>query len=251
MAMGVLVSVGCDLPLSPEAQSHLDASVAAYDSGDAQGTVRNADAVLAETKTGLGASKARYMRALGLVAMRDYNRAGPELEKVRASGYEELRIKANDTLGEIAYLQGRDDQARAYFKEALRGCAADVAPAGHANYRLGCLLQRVGDWTNADLHFQRVTYYFPKTKMAARAKQRVRARAWTVQVGAYHDSVQARTDAKKFARLNIPVRVEPVLRDGKLVYLLQTGRWPTFAPAVAKLPAVRNITSDAFLAVTR
>lgn len=249
----LLMAGGCTGDtIRPETRRTLDAALRAYRADDPRQTIRHANQVLGRETRGEGAMQAYYLRGMALYQLKEYRPAREDLQRVYDHGRNpDLRIKASDTLGELAYLQGELDLAARLFQEVLDQAPDGERPTDHARFRLGCIRQRQGRWAQADVQFEKVLYYFPKTKLARQARERVRGRSWTIQVGSYKTKKNANTAAARFRQANLRTYVEPVLRDGTLVFLLQVGRWGQFEAAESKLPSVRKLKSDAFPHVAR
>jgi tetratricopeptide (TPR) repeat protein len=238
--------------LSPQGQSQLKSALGSYQSDDNAATVRHADAVLAETTRGPGAMQAYYLRGMAKYRQKNYDAARADLQVVVARSDDDALLgRALDGLGEIAYRLGQDLQAVDYFRRALQKIDETKAPADHSHYRLGCALQRVGRWTEADLHFQRVMYYFPQGELARRSRHRANARAWTIQAGSFSQRDKAHQAMAAWKAKPWPVRVEPALGERQMTFLLEVGRWTQHEQAIKELPAIRQVQSDAFLTVTR
>lgn len=246
-------AVGCiDARLSPQAQQHLRAAQQAYEAGENTRVVTEADQVLRES-TGESALQAYYLRGMARYRMKQYEPAERDLAEVaRRSDENSLRVRAMDALGELAYLQGEMTRSAGFLKDVLRQTPPGEKPGDHAHFRLGCIRQRQGRWEEADLHFHKLMYQFSDSSLAESARQRVGARKWTIQVGAYEEHETAQQQIPRYQIHNMPTpRIEPVLRDGRLVFLLQVGRWDEFSPAAESLGSVRTLEPEAFVTVTR
>ncbi len=248
-----LLSLGCsDGTISPQAREHLDIGLRAYQAGDNRRAIAQADAVLSGGSQGSLAMQAYYLRGMAWYRLKDFDKSQNDLEQVdRKSNNTQLRVRAMDSLGEIAYL--RDDMSRAknYFDQVVELAGRGQRPVDHAHYRLGCILQRLGKWQDADVHFQRVIFLFGQSTLAKQARERVNGRKWTIQVGSYSERHNARNAAGLFSREKMKTYIEPSIRDGRMAFLLQVGRWENFEQAAGQLEAVRRMKADAFLQVTR
>ena len=249
----LLATIGCSgEQISPQVQRQLDAGLQAYDAGDNRATIEYADTVLRENLRGAGAMRAYYLRGMARYRLKEYPAAERDLEQVyNRTKSSDLHVKAADTLGELAYLRGEMPLAASRLQEVIDQTSAGVRPWEHAQFRMGCVRQREGRWKDADLHFEQVMYHLPKTALAKQARRRSRGRKWTIQVGSYKKKQNAVSEAGRFRAGRMKTFIEPVVRDGALVFLLQTGRWDRYEQAEAQLPSVREMKSDAFLYVTR
>lgn len=238
--------------ISSQAKEHLDSGLRAYRAGDNRQAIVQANTVLSGGSQGSLAMQAYYLRGMAWYRLKDFDKARSDLEHVdRSSTNVQLRIRSLDSLGEIAYR--RDDMLRAesYFGQVGKLTERGQKPADHAHYRLGCVLQRLGRWQEADVHFQRVIFLFKPSALTKLARVRVNGRKWTIQVGSYDKRYNATVAAKLFRQANMKTYIEPAIRDGKMAFLLQVGRWEKYGQAAGQLQAVRRMKADAFLQVTR
>ena len=197
--------------------------------------------------------RAYYLRGMARMRMGRLDKAAVDLKRVYDFvKYDDLRIKAADALGEVRYLQGRMADAEELFREVLDDTDRDKHPCDHAGYRLGCILQRQGKWAESRTYYRRVLYDFKGSDLAARARKRSTAAAWTIQAGAYENRKNAEDASGRFTKTGLQIAISPELRNSReLVYLLLIGRWKRYQSASGSLPAVRKIEPEAFLTVTR
>lgn len=251
--MALLVSAGCaGEQIAPETRRKLDAAQADYGVKKYQDVVRYTNEILRNEPRGEGAMQAQYLRGMALYRLKEFAPSREDLQRVYdRTRNADLRIKATDTLGELAYLRGALEEADRLLTEVLDQTPEGERPGDHARFRRGCIRQRQGKWTEADVEFEKVLYQFPNTPTADKARRRARGRSWTIQVGSYDSKSNANAAAPRYRQAGLRTYIEPVMQDGKLKFLLQVGRWGQYEIAEGNLPAVRRITSDAFLHVAR
>jgi len=249
----LLSAVGCvENPITPADQRNLDSAVRFYDSGDDARTIKNANAVLMKHTSGDMAMQAYYLRGMANFRGGDYPAAVNDLKiVVRNAPNEELALRAKDAMGELAYRNDDLKLAETYFKDVVEGTPQTKRPADHARFRLGCILQKQGKWSQADLYFQRVIYLFPKGNLGREAGKKVGARKWVIQAGSYRKNENAEELAAKLRKSGFDVAIKPESQNEKLVFSVLVGRWNNYDSAVGKLPAVKKVRTDAFLRVTR
>ena len=256
-----LFCLGCsEGTISPQAKEQLDSGLRAYRAGDNRQAIAQANTVLSGGSQGSLEMQAYYLRGMAWYRLKDFDQAQSDLEQVdRRSKNVKLRIRAMDSLGEIAYR--RDDMLRAesYFGQVIELAERGQKPVDHAQYRLGCVLQRLGKWQEADTHFQRVIFLFRshqvglpgQAKLLRQARARVNGRKWTIQIGSYKKRYNASVATKPFRQANMKTYIEPAIRDGRMTFLLQVGRWEKYGQAAKQLKVVKRMKADAFLQVTR
>ena len=239
--------------LSPGAQQQLNQALLAYRAGDDQKTLACTNFVLMESKKGYGAMQAYYLRGLARLRKGQLNTSALDLRHVYSRApYDSLRLKAADALGEVLFKQGKMQEAATLLQEVLSETLPRQKLRDHASYRLGCILQREGRWSESRKHFRRVMYEYRKSGLANLAEQRSVASAWTIQVGAYSSRQQALDSSSVYTSLGHKIYVaEDIHKGTQLVYLLLVGRWNSYRQARASLPAIKQIESGAFLKVTR
>ncbi|MDY6913578.1 MAG: SPOR domain-containing protein [Planctomycetota bacterium] len=245
-------SVGCADQLSPQAKQLLQSGCSAYNQGDDEAVIRQMDAFLRDNDSSSHSGKAYYLRGLAKYRLKDLDGAKADLREALArTDSEDVRAKASLTLGELAY--EADDMAMAehMYRMAQSNIEQGKAPSDHAHYRLGCVLQRQGRWADADIEFGRVTYFFNGSELAKRAGRRTHCTSWTIQAGAFRRKGSATAAAAKLVSKNTLAVSRGVLYDGKPMFVVQVGRYPTYEQAIAELDKVKSKTGDAFVTVTR
>jgi len=86
--------------------------------------------------------------------------------------------------------------------------------------------------------------------LARRSKQRLHARAWTVQAGAYTKRANAAAALKKMKQQLPDARIERFMAGRQLQFVIKVGRYPSYEQAVAALSNVKAMQSDAFVTST-
>ncbi len=248
----VAALTGCNGEATPEGKILLQNAAAAYGNGQYEATVRNVDAFMIENAKSSRADEAFYLRGLARYRLKQYDAAVSDLEQA-IDRTKIARIKSNslNALGDIAYDRNNMVLAGHLYEQALENTERGKKPADHSCYRLGCTLQRQGRWAEADPYFQKVIYFFDGSELAKLASRRVNCVAWSIQAGAFEKKANAEKAAAEFAGSGIQATALPVVESGKLVYIVQVGRYATYEQAVATLDKVRKTKGDAFVVTTR
>jgi tetratricopeptide (TPR) repeat protein len=191
-----------------------------------------------------------YLRGLAHAQMLQAPQAQADLEAAMdRSGHAELKAKAAAALGELAMSAGDAASAQQWYCKSL-ALEDRRSPADQAYFQLGLILQRQGQWQQADIQFSRLVFFF-EGELARQARQRMQSRAWTVQAGCFDSRTRAQGLADRLNQANLAASVAPVLEQGKLAFSVQVGRYNTYEQAQAQLPAVARLAQGAQVVVTR
>lgn len=252
LATLLLACVGCQESLSPQAKQWLQSGYTASAAGQHQAVITNADAFLSEYGRSKRADEAYYLRGLAKYHLGDPSGAREDLKAALArTNKPELQGKAALALGDLAWEADDMTTAVDMYQMALDHMDRSVRPADHAAYRLGCVLQRLGRWREADLPFSRVMELFPDSELANRSSRRVHGRAWAIQLAAFADRGGAQDKVNALAGQGVQTSVLPAMGDSKPTFVVQTGRYPTWEQATAALPSIKRLQPDAFVTATR
>lgn len=247
----LLLAAGCEMPLSPHAQGQLNAGYQSYQSGDNVATVSQMDAFLHENSRATRADEARFLRGLAQYNLKQYDRAKADLEQVVAHTKDpELRARASMALASLSYDTGDLAMAQNMYRHALDNLPPNHEKRAEAYYRLGCVLQRQGRWSQADQEFHKLVYYFPNSEPAQRAGRLINSTAWTVQAGSFSKMQYAKAAAAKLQAQGLAARTAPVMTPKGLLYVVQVGRYSKFEQAAKIVAQVRQIQPDAFIVAT-
>lgn len=249
-ALAVLAAAcaGCDSSAGPEARKLLVMSSAAYEQGDDQAVLRHAGAFLTDHAATKEADVAYYLRGLAKYRLRDVGGSRADLQAaLDRSQRRDVRVGALKALGDLAYEGGDVAAAEGMYSQALKDAEPRKPPEDELRYRLGCILQRRGQWEAADGHFDYVLHVYQATDVARRAEQRLRCRTWTIQAGAYARKALADAEAARLRRGGLAARTG-VLRPGSaLQFAVHVGMYGTYDQAAAGLGDVRRHRADAFI----
>ena len=245
-------STGCVEPVSPEARQLLVDGRAAYDCGEDATVLRQTGQFLDAHARSPLADVAYYLR--GLAYLRTQNRPAAQADlqaALAATKRQDIRLGSQKALGDLAYEDGDFAAADTLYRQAQAECAPAARPADEIGYRLGCLLQAQGRWTEAAEQLDRVSHVFAGSEIARRSERRLRCVAWTVQAGAYEKKASADAEVARLRAAALPANTRAVLVDGKLRFFVQVGWYDTRDKAAASLPPVRKLCPAAFVIPSR
>ena len=244
---------GCTNDLGPQAVQLLESGKAAVQAGDAAAGRRDLDAFLKDHSESRLAGEAYCYRAKARLALGD--RAGARADFTQAAGLLQDKMLAAQSLLALCAMAEEDSDlpaAERMARQAVERLDLGQKPADEALWRLGCLLQKLGRWEEADTRLDRLIYLFPDTPQAHDATKRVRSTAWTIRLAVLPDRPAAAAEAQRLARQHgLAASVREDLVDGRLVFRVEADRYATYEQAVAALPAARARTPDAAVVPTR
>ncbi len=248
----VAAFAGCNGEATPEGKILLQNAAAAYGNGQYEATVRNVDAFMIENSKSSRADEAFYLRGLARYRLKQYDEAAGDLEQaIDRTKIDHIKSNSLNALGDIAYDKDNMVLAGHLYEQALENTERGKKPADHSCYRLGCALQRQGRWAEADPYFQKVIYFFDGSELAKLASRRVNCVAWSIQAGAFEKKANAEKAAAEFTKNSLHAAALSVVESGRLIYVVQVGRYVTYEQAVAALDRVRKMKGDAFVVTTR
>ena len=265
MTLGLLLSIGCNADgLTAQQQANLDNALDAYRTNETSTTIAQCNVLLQQEPsfTQRGFLKARYLRALAHIRLKNVPAARRDIEQVLTAlddpmkfkfpnQADDLEVKSRDTLGELDFQANNFESAKGHFEFVLKAIAPESQPADHAAYRMGCIAQRQGRWSQADTYFQQLHYFNANSPMAVEAKRRSFAKTWCVQLGLYGNYANATAYAARLTQAGWKARCVPLARQSKSVYALRVGQWNTYNEAKLQLPRLRTLERDAFILPNR
>jgi tetratricopeptide (TPR) repeat protein len=254
VALGLLLLAagGCVQHASPEAMKLLAEGRDAYERSADQTVIAKTSEFLAHNAQTAEADVAYYLRGLAYYRTKDLPAAREDLKRSAAGAQQkDLHMKVIKALGDLAFDTGDADWAETLYREALDEMDLKAPPADEIRYRLGCVLQLKGNWWDADSQFGRLGHDFPDSPPARLGERRTRCRAWTFQIAAFDRKDLADSESARLAKVGLATAVHPAVVEGKLRFMVQAGRYDTYAGADDDAPAIRNAAANAQLVPTR
>lgn len=240
-----LASLGCQGPAGPGtlAEARLD-----YDAGRYRDALSGAERVAKMTEPPLR-DEGAYLA--GIAAARADQPAKAERYLARASRADDPALAA-DAAAELGlFYRSRGNHAGAIraFEQAARGLTGD--DRAQALFYAAVAQQRLGRWTQARTNLLAARAAATDPALRARIGDQLNVTGYTVQLGAFADTDNARRAAAdllaaaRAARLSPPVLARGVDRLGRPLTLVQVGQFATFDAAVR----ARNLLDlpDAFI----
>jgi len=245
---------GCNAhgQLPVEAKRLLENGKDAYIRGDDSTVIHDMDAFLKNHAESARADEAYYYRARSRYRLQDYGGAKADiLQTLARTKHEAIRASSLIVLGDVGYDTGDMQLAEQTYREALSLIPQESPPADYVLFRLGAGLQRQGKWDEADRQFDRLDYVFPGSDLSRLAARKIRATAWTVQVGAYQRRAGAEAGAAKFRAQRFTPEIRPARDGGQPFFVVCVGRFQSYDKAAEALKALQPLQPDAFVTVSR
>lgn len=244
--------VGCVEHASHDAMKLLTEGRDAYEQSDDQAAIARTSEFLAHNAKTAEADVAYYLRGLAYYRTGKLPAAREDLKRSAARARQKnLRLKVLKALGDLAFDTGDMDWAGTLYAEALAEMDPKAPPGEDIRYRLGCVLQRKGQWWDADSQFDRLQHDFPDSRAARLAGQRIRCRAWAFQLAAFGRKDLAESASARLAKVGLTTTIRPTVIEGKLTFLVQAGWYETHAAAATDASRIRNADPNAPLVPTR
>jgi len=250
--VAVCFSAGCGGELNPQSRKMLMGCYASYNRGDDSEAVRSCDEFLRDHSQGDRAAEAVLIRGLARYRQGDESSAKKDTQKVLTStNHPALQANAMFILAEVALSRDDDELAESLYRDCLDIAPRDSDSAKQSHYRLGVLLQRLGQFLPADIQFEHLRLRFPSSELSDRAEGLVGAKAWTLQVGMFETPVGADGRITALAKLGIIARRQAILYKKKLAYAVWVGRENRFALAEVTLEKIKHLFPEAIITVDR
>ncbi|GMU20020.1 MAG: hypothetical protein AMXMBFR13_01210 [Phycisphaerae bacterium] len=240
---------GCSQALPPAARQALIQAAQAQARGQCSTATANLDRIIRDHPRAPEIGEAYFVRGLCRARAGQWDAAESDFRAaVERSDRRDLIGRGRASLAMIAYRRGQWERAADLYADAVRDLP-DQRPTDQILYYAGVSLQRAGRWREAALQFSRILWKFRDSPVAdhARLKGAWNYQYFSVQVGAFCDTDRADAAIRAFAAKGLDARQEYRPGAPGPRWVVMTGRYPTYADAVAALDRVRRIQPDAHI----
>ena len=250
----LLMAVGCQKSVSQEGLSQLAEARRQFEAGQYETAEEGLSRFLQDRRGRDEAGAAHYLRGLC------YRQAEPVKNDLAAQDFEraieladgaEVRQLAQAALGHVRFEKRDYAGAIEQYTAVLAEPVAQDAGADTVLYRLGVSLQNVGRWGEADVHLSRCLGEFAQSSYAGLAQKRFGARRFCVQLGAFGNLDGASKRVKELERRGVKADWSATRGEGKLSYVVRTGRYDSLNQAETALRDLAAVQTDAFVTVDR
>ncbi len=243
---------GCEGQVSLESQQLLAAGKADYDRGDDAQAIKDLSGFIAANPKTPISDEAYYYRGRARMDANDMAAARSDLDQAMIMTRDrDLRASASILLGDILSRQKDLAGAQRMYRGAIDNMDGAHPPLDYALFQLGCVLQRTGQWKQADAQFDRVIFLFDGQPVARLAAQRIRATAWTIHLAMLDSKAAADGMAASLGLQKPALEVRPIKKDSRLLFAVQAGRFNTYDEALVALPNLQAQHPKAAIVETR
>ena len=243
LGLGQLVG-GCARAASKQGRAQLVLARSQYEGGKYVPAVRMLSNFIRDERGSKELGQAYYLRGLCYQEMgsgRELEASGDFEAAIKKSRGEAVAGLAHVALGHIYFEKHPDKQDKAIEQyTAALGKLGEVKPKDVVLYRLGVAQQKLGQWSEADLHLSRCLDGFAESKYASYARGRFGSRRWRLQYGAFGNLGGAKRMVRELGRSGVEAEWLPRRKDGRLLYAVQSGEYNTYAEAEAAWELIRG-----------
>ena len=235
LAAGLLLAAGCTGGKGriQEDKAAFGAGYAAFEAGQWQRAIDEFSRFLRSSPAMAARGEVYYYRGECYVHLRNRREAMDDfLRAIGASARPPIDTFARVAIGNLYYEEGNDAKAAEAYAEALRQPPKEL-PLDAVSLRMGVSLQRLGKWEMADKYFAYLVDRYPDSPSAPEARRRLRATAFTVQIGAYVSMTTARSEMARARAAGFQPRLVPTARGSQTLNAIQVGRVQTYVEAAA------------------
>ena len=233
--------------LPPTAWNELGEAQKEYTANRYNAAAARLDKVLQDYPAAGGSDQAYYLRCLCRAKLGQAEDAKADaLACIKCASQADLKAKAQVSLADLLFEQGRLEEALPYFAAGV-GRLPAKGSLDLVHYRYGMCLQREGRWREAKTEFAAVCNGYPSSQLAEPARH---AADWpheffSIQCGAYRDQAGANKLQDELSKTGLPARVEKVRRNAEELYTVYVGRYPQYSKAQEALGSVQRKTPGA------
>lgn len=221
----------------------------AYEAGRYERVEQLVSPVIAEHGSKPQIAEALYLRALGRIKAENKLAAEGDLRRaLTISGDRETTALIEAQLGYLRFADNEYEQAATHFGNALRQLSAD-AQTDELRFRYGLSQLRAGHFAKGRATLRRLADANPRGPFAEAARQKA---DWphdylVVQSGAFSQPSAAEAEAQRWEARAKPTSVRATQNAGRTLYLVQVGRYKSYADSLSALREILAVSPDAFV----
>jgi len=248
LIMAISSLSGCTRLPDTERQTLIRASDM-YSRGETTSAVKKLDQLINDYHQTNEIAEAYYLRGLcrirngqDLPAIEDFERA------IQKSTRDDLTALCRASMAALAYKRGDWGKAAELYKKAIPDLP-DRSPTDVILYCAGISFQRIGKWRDAAYQFGRILRKFRSRPIASDAR---RMAGWkydyySIQLGAFKHADNATDAVRSYRAKNLEAWQEFLPRNGGGLWVVMSGRYPTYAQARSALSHVRKTQAEAII----
>ncbi len=246
--VAILVS-GCSSALTQRGSQLLVDGGEAVEARKYAEAITHMDEFLRDNPRSEHVARACYLRGKAYYGLKNVPLAEADLTEAAQDGSGPVKVNAHLALADIAWDAGNLVKAEQMYSAVADEVPAGDVPGDHAYYRLGCVQQRLGKWSEADVRFYKVVEHYPGSELAKRAGRRVNATAWTIQTGAFRTKARGDAHVKQMRTKKVMAELVAVLIGDRPMFLSVAGRYTKYEQALTAFDRVKRVQGDAYVTV--
>lgn len=195
--------------------------------------------------------EAYYLRGLCRMGRSDKTGATADLRQaITKTQRIDLKAQSYRALGDMAFDAKLFDQAVTNYRESLaqyqiaskmeKSNAPVITGESRVVFRLGASMQGIGQWEAARPYLQQVAQSSNDPALKQLAQSRLLASSFYLQFGVFTELLRAQGKLAQLKSQGINALITNEMRDGKLIFVLRMGAYPTYAQAQMALNQVKD-----------
>ena len=240
--------VGCN-SLTSEQRMWLREGQRAYDRKHFTEAIRMTSLFVDDAGALPEAGRALYIRGLSHARSGKRSRAYADLRAAAGQSDDtDVIWRSEFALGELSFEDGDWAGAERGYSAAVEAMRP-IQPMDRGLYRLAVSAQRLGEWEQGRRRMEMLVRRFPRSPLADSARRILNygPRYFSLQCGAFALSKNADALKRELARENVSAAVRREARGGRRLYIVYSGRYPTYAAAQRGLTEIRSQVPDAII----
>ncbi len=175
-------------------------------------------------------------------AIMDFNRA------LQHSSNTEVVVLANIALGHIYFEASNPEYSRAIqcYRNALKSMG-QIPPKDLILYRTGKALQNLGQFGEGQKYYDQCIKEFPNSTYAEMCRNNEGAEFFAIQLGVFSTATRANQYIQAVSNTGLKATSVKIIKNGKTLYAVRSGRFNTQDAANAALLTVRQKCPDAIV----
>lgn len=245
IVVGILVCLGGCSMVNPDLAEGIREGQKQYARKNYLGAERLLTEAISKDPRSPAVAEAYYIRGLARLKLFRMNIAQQDFKRALAlATREDLKGNVHVCLASIAFEQEDWDTAYKYYKAAEVNLPI-LSPSDWILFRLASSAQRSGRWEEGKKYFARILREYPDSEVAKSARRYMNCEYFTIQTGAFSNSLGAQAQASQLQQAGLSARVDVVNMNGKSLKGVFVGRYNYYSQASKGLAKVQKVIPEA------